>query len=83
MLGSLIAPATRGLGFVTEIAAAPLAATWTRFDWRWIRVTLFEDNPASVRVLDMLGFAPVERGTATSRARGTAPPVRRCRLVPP
>lgn len=84
MLGYLLAPATWGRGYATEIAAALLAEAWARHDWPWIRATVFEDNPASMRVVDKLGFTLVERGEGTSRARGGGPiPVRRYRLWRP
>lgn len=84
MLGYLIAPAFWGRGYATEIASALLAEVWRRYDWPWLRATVFEDNPVSMRVIEKLGFTEVERGTGTSRARGGGPlPVRRYRLYRP
>ncbi|GKY87921.1 GNAT family N-acetyltransferase [Sinisalibacter aestuarii] len=84
MLGYLIAPFAWGRGYATEISAALLAEIWPRYDWPWVRATVFEDNPASIRVIEKLGFAEVERGEGSSRARGGGPvPVRRYRLYRP
>lgn len=84
MLGYMIAPWAWGRGFATEVAAAVLAEVWPRYDWPWVRATVFEDNPASIRVVEKLGFVEVERGGGTSRARGGGPlPARRYRLYRP
>lgn len=84
MLGYMFAPIAWGQGYATEIAGALLAEVWPRYDWPWVRATVFEDNPASMRVVEKLGFVEVERGTGTSRARGGGPlPARRYRLYRP
>jgi RimJ/RimL family protein N-acetyltransferase len=80
MLGYLIAPAFWGRGYASEIAGALMDEVWRRYDWEWVRATVFEDNPVSMRVIEKLGFVEIERGTGTSRARGGGPiPVRRYR----
>ena len=83
-LGYMLARPAWGRGYATEIGAALIAATWAGTGWPWIRATVFEDNPASMRVVTKLGFTEVERGAGVSAARGPGTwPVRRYRLTRP
>jgi len=84
MLGYNIARAHWGRGYATEMGAALIAACWRLYDWPEIGATVFEENPASMRVLAKLGFAEYERGFGASLARGPGEwPVRRFRLARP
>jgi RimJ/RimL family protein N-acetyltransferase len=74
-------PAHHGQGHATEAMAAFLADALARFRPETVTAEVFQDNPASARVLEKLGFARIGTGTRKSAARLEPFPVWRYRLV--
>lgn len=68
-VGMWFAPGARGKGLATEAMAHFLPAAMDRFGLGAVRAEVFEDNPASQRVLGRLGFATVghDMGDAPGR----------------
>ena len=82
-LGYMFARAHWGQGFATEMARALLDHVWAQYDWDVIKASAYDDNPASVRVLDKLGFHEVEPTIGTCKARGGDFPLRCFQLPRP
>ncbi|MEL6287974.1 MAG: GNAT family N-acetyltransferase [Pseudomonadota bacterium] len=59
-----------GQGFIREAVDAMIAAAFQQGSARRITAQVFDDNPASARVLERCGFDRVGRGTGASVARG-------------
>lgn len=59
-IGYMIAPAHAGQGYAFEAAGALLSAAFHRFDLDEVIASAFQDNPASMRILDKLGFERLE-----------------------
>ena len=76
-------PAHWGKGYSTEAMEALLADAFARFGLTMIEAEAFLDNPASLRVLDKLGFNAVADGIGTSQARLEPAPIRLYRLTNP
>jgi RimJ/RimL family protein N-acetyltransferase len=62
-------PAHWGQGLATEAMRTFLPALFRRFPLSRIVAERFDDNPASGRVLEKLGFVETGRGAATSKGR--------------
>ena len=78
--GYWLAPAFWGTGYATEALEGVVGfARDAGFEALTARV--FQDNPASVKVLMHAGFAYVDDGEAYSLARGTMVPTHNYRLV--
>lgn len=56
-LGYAVARAQWGRGYATEMARAAIAHAFATYDRPEITADVFDDNPASVRVLEKLGFS--------------------------
>lgn len=54
-----------GQGYATEAAVGTLAYAFETLGLRTVLAVTLESNPASLRVLDKLGFVEVERSTQT------------------
>jgi RimJ/RimL family protein N-acetyltransferase len=78
--GYWIGPPAWGLGYATEAVAAALDATFEDAAVTTVEASVFHDNPASRRVLDKLGFLPVEECVEFCPARGETVPATRLRL---
>lgn len=68
-------PGHWGKGIITEAATAFLADVFSRFPVAHIRADRFEDNPASGRVLEKLGFVETGREMGASAGRLEPAPV--------
>ncbi len=83
-LGYMFARAHWGRGYATEIGRALIAHVWAHYPWDEITATVLEGNPASVRVLEKLGFVAAGATTCPSIARGPGHfPARTFRLARP
>jgi len=73
-LGYWVAPAFWGVGLASEAVEALTAHLLERRGLAVLTASAFEDNPASIRVLEKAGFVPVgsDEGYSVAR-RGTAP----------
>ncbi len=74
-VGYMIDPDHWGRGFGTEAVSALLPEVFDRFPLSGIHASVFEDNPASSRILVKLGFVETGRGTGTSKARLEPAPI--------
>jgi len=59
-----------GEGYATEMAAAVIARSFATYDWSEITAVAWVDNPASVRVLQKLGFENRPDSVEDCAARG-------------
>lgn len=82
-LGYMFSPSHWGQGYATEMARALIDHCWGRYDWSMIVADVFEDNPASVRVLEKLGFTETGQSIGDSVARGGSHPLRNFQLLRP
>ncbi len=80
-LGYMFARAHWGRGYATEIGRALVAHVFATYHWPSIEACVFEENPASARVLVKLGFTPTGRCEGPSAARGLTLPTRTFRLA--
>lgn len=71
-IGYMIAPAHSGQGYATELGRALIGEAFRRFGQAQILADVWVDNPASVRVLEKLGFRETGRHKDFSKARGEA-----------
>lgn len=71
-LGFWLGRAYWGHGYATEAARAVLAHGAATADYVAFSSSHFDDNPASRRVLEKLGFEPASIGQIWSEARGAA-----------
>jgi RimJ/RimL family protein N-acetyltransferase len=78
--GYWIGPPAWGLGYATEAVAAALDAVFEDEAVTLVEASVFDDNAASRRVLDKLGFAPVELCGEFCPARGETVPATRLKL---
>lgn len=74
-MGYMFAPAHWGEGYATEMGQAAITAVFARYDWSRIEACVFDDNPASGRVLDKLGFARVGPCEGPCKARDGVFPI--------
>ncbi|WP_317054696.1 GNAT family N-acetyltransferase [Roseovarius rhodophyticola] len=74
-MGYMFAPAHWGKGYATELGHAAIDVIFARYDWSRIEACVFDDNPASGRVLEKLGFARVGPCEGPSAARGGVFPI--------
>ena len=80
--GYFIGRAYAGRGYATEAGIGVLAATFALEDGPDnVSATCFQDNPASARVLEKLGFLKIADDMGTSRARLEPAPVWKYRLT--
>lgn len=77
--GYWLGPPAWGMGYATEAAATLLDAAFAE-GVAAIETTVYQDNAASRRVLDKLGFRLVGRGEKLCPARGIVVPEDRMRL---
>lgn len=82
-MGYMIGREHWGKGYATEIGRALIAHAWQSYDWPAISACVFTDNPASVRVLEKLGFEEGARCEGACRARLGRFPTRTFRLARP
>lgn len=75
-------PKVAGQGYATEILKTFVPFLFKRFGLRALKAEVFEDNPASARVLEKIGFRVVGKGHASSKARVEPGPVVLYRLEP-
>lgn len=75
-LGYMFARAHWGRGYATEIGRALIDREFARHDWPALRASVWDDNPASARVLEKLGFAETGRAEEPCAARGHPMPAR-------
>ena len=78
--GYWIGPPAWGLGYATEAAAAALDAVFGEPDLAAVEASVYHDNPASRRVLDKLGFRPIEERDEFCPARAETVPATRMAL---
>lgn len=76
-----LGPDLWGAGYATEAAQAVIAAWFAAPGHRTLISNVYEDNAASRRVLEKLGFAEFERDMAFNIARGRSVPLLRLRLT--
>jgi len=76
-------PADWGRGHGREAVAAFCAAVFDRFDFAALEAEVFDDNPASARLLASCAFTRIGGGMGRSAARLEAAPVSRYRLLRP
>lgn len=69
-IGYSVLPAFWGQGFGTEVAALLVEFATGTLGVSEVRATTLDDNPASVRVLEKLGFAVLEVGATEVDSRG-------------
>lgn len=82
-LGYMFARPHWGQGFASEMGRALIDHCWATYDWPLVRADVFDDNPASARVLEKLGFEELEGSTGHSVARGESHPLRNFQLLRP
>ncbi|WOI53005.1 GNAT family N-acetyltransferase [Parvularcula sp. LCG005] len=58
-LGYSICPSRTGRGLASEAARAFCAMGFRQFRYKTIRAGAFADNPASIHILEKLGFRPI------------------------
>lgn len=75
--------ARRGNGFASEAVAAFADAVFACFEVPSLGADVFHDNPASMRVLEKVGFQRTGEGMGTSAARLEPEPVSVYRLINP
>ena len=80
-LGYMLARAHWGRGYATEMGRAVVDFAFGRGGWARLRACVFDDNPASARVLQKLDFTegPACRGQCA--ARGDEFPIRNFTLT--
>jgi len=71
-----LTPAHRGHGLAAEVLAAFCTFLFDRFDPPALRAGVFDDNPASLRVLTRCGFSDIGGAMLTSAARAAPAPGR-------
>ena len=81
VLGYMFARQHWGRGFATEMGRALIAHAFAAYDWPSIEACVFDENPASARVLVKLGFDETGRSDGACAARGRALPTRSFRLA--
>jgi RimJ/RimL family protein N-acetyltransferase len=69
-IGYSVLPAFWGQGLGTELAALLVKFAVVALGALEVRATTLDDNPASGRVLEKLGFTPLEPGTSEVDSRG-------------
>ncbi len=69
-LGYAVARPHWGNGYATEIGLALIPHVWATYDWPALTAEVMNDNPASARVLQKLGFTETGPTTCKSIARG-------------
>ena len=79
-LGYWLAPAFWGTGYASE-ATEGVVGFARAAGFRALTARVFQDNPASVKVLLHAGFAYVDDGEVYSLARGTMVPTHNYRLA--
>lgn len=79
-VGYWLAPAFWGTGYASE-ALGGVVGFARDAGFRALTARVFQDNPASVKVLMHAGFAYVDDGEAFSLARGTMVPTHNYRLA--
>ena len=79
-VGYWLAPAFWGTGYASE-ALGGVVGFARGAGFRELTARVFQDNPASVKVLIHAGFAYVDDGEAYSLARGTMVPTHNYRLA--
>lgn len=82
-LGYMFAPEVWGMGFATEMGRELIAHCWKIYGWSEITACVFDDNGASDRVLEKLGFAYEGPCRGYCRARDQELPTRTYRLPRP
>ncbi|PID37003.1 MAG: GNAT family N-acetyltransferase [Rhodobacterales bacterium] len=81
-LGYMFARAHWGRGLASEACRAAVNHAFASFDWPEIAACVFDDNPASARVLEKLGFEATGPCTGSSAARASdALPTQNFRLA--
>ena len=68
-LGYMFARAHWGKGIATEMANALIKHGFATYDWAAVNACVFDDNPASTRVLEKLGFTEGAGCSSDCRAR--------------
>ncbi len=71
VFGYWLAESAWGKGYATEAGAAVLAQAFDGSDVSEIKSSVFQDNDASLRVQNKLGFEETHAGTTWSLARNT------------
>lgn len=82
-IGYMIVPAHWGQGFAFEAARGLLDAAFPRFGLDEVVASAFHDNPASMRVLDKLGFDKIEEKQVQVPARLEPAMISKYRLINP
>ncbi|WP_424939925.1 GNAT family N-acetyltransferase [Aliiroseovarius sp. S253] len=82
-LGYMFARPYWGNGYATEMCHALIDHCWATYDWPMICADAFADNPASVHVLEKLGFEELDSSTGHSVARGESSLLQRFQLLRP
>jgi RimJ/RimL family protein N-acetyltransferase len=73
-LGFWLGPPVWGYGYATEAAEGLLGAAFREPSLQAVETTVYDDNPASRRVLEKLGFEAVGAHSALNFARGEMVP---------
>lgn len=69
-MGYMLAQAHWGKGYATEMGRALIAEAFRRFEMESIKAQIWDDNPASGKVLTKLGFRQIGWHEEYSKARG-------------
>jgi RimJ/RimL family protein N-acetyltransferase len=81
--GYMLAQDAWGQGFATEMGRALVAYADESPQWSSLKACVFEDNPASARVLEKLGFAEGAACSGHCASRGGDFPIRTFTLALP
>lgn len=82
-MGYMFSRSHWGQGFASEMGRALIDHCWETYNWPLIRADVFDDNPASARVLEKLGFHELDGSIGHSVARGASHPLRNFQLLRP
>ncbi len=82
-MGYMFARAHWGNGYATEMGRALLSHGWQQYGWEAVSACVFDDNPASGRVLQKLGFVETGSCAGFCTARGSDLPLKTYRLDRP
>lgn len=82
-IGYMIAPAHSGQGYACEASQALLRAAFRKFDLDEVVASSFQDNPASMHILNKLGFVRIEEKQVQTPTRLEPAMIYKYRLTNP
>ena len=81
--GYMLARSAWGKGYATELGRAFVTRVFADYDWPQLWACVFDDNPASARVLEKLGFVEGAACEGACASRGGIFPTRTFTLARP